>query len=58
MTFEEAIIELKKGKKIKRPNRYYLVLDNYFLVDEIGRDELLITVEDVTAEDWEVVQDD
>lgn len=56
MTFEEAIIELKKGKKIKRPNQYYLVLGGCFLEDEKGRPKLLITVEDVKAEDWEVVR--
>lgn len=57
MTFEQAVIELKKGKKIKRPNHYYLVLDDYFLVDEVGRDELLISVEDVKAIDWEIVDE-
>lgn len=57
MTFEQAVIELKKGKKIKRPNQYYLILGNYFLEDENGRDELLITVEDVMASDWEIVDD-
>lgn len=55
MTFEEAIIELKKGKKIKRPNKYYLVLDECFLVDNCRRDELLIFVDDIKANDWEVI---
>jgi hypothetical protein len=57
MRFEEAVMELKKGKKIKRPNQYYLILGNYFLEDENGRDALLITVEDIKAEDWEVIDD-
>lgn len=57
MTFEQVVIELKKGKKIKRPNQYYLILGNYFLEDENGQDELLITVEDVKSEDWEIVDD-
>lgn len=56
MTFEQAIIELKKGKKVKRPNQYYLVLGGYFLEDENGTDKLLMTVEDVKAEDWEVIE--
>lgn len=55
MKFEQAIIELKKGKKIKRPNQYYLILGGYFLEDENGTDRLLITVEDVKAEDWEII---
>lgn len=57
MLFEQAVIELKKGKKIKRPNQYYLILGGLFLEDENGRDELLITVEDVKADDWEVIDD-
>lgn len=58
MTFEQAVIELKKGKKIKRPHQFYLILGGMFLEDENGRDALLITVEDVKADDWEVLESD
>lgn len=58
MRFEEALKAMREGKKIKRPDNYYLVLNDNFVVNEVGDDELLFTREDLFAEDWEVVEDD
>lgn len=57
MRFEEALKQIRKGKKVKRPNQYYLFLDDTFLTNEVGHDELLITKEDINAHDWEVVKE-
>lgn len=57
MTFEEALKAMREGKKVRRPNSYYLVLDGNFVVNEIGTDEHLLTREDLFAEDWEIVDE-
>lgn len=56
-TFEEALKCMREGKKVKRPDSYYLVLNDNFVVNEVGADELLFTREDLFAEDWEVIDD-
>jgi len=60
MNFKEAYEEMLKGKKVKRKNwedykTYALNEDNIYFVDKII--VLNIAVEDVLAEDWEVVEE-
>ena len=58
MKFEEALKCMREGKKIRRPDSYYLFLQGNFVVNEVGTDEHLLTREDLFTEDWEVVEDD
>ena len=57
MRFEEALKCMREGKKVKRPNSYYLFLYGNFVINEVGANEHLLTREDLFAEDWEVVDE-
>lgn len=57
MNFLEAVKAMKEGKKVRRPDSYYLYLSDNFLFNEVNSIPL-IKREDVEADDWEVVDED
>lgn len=58
MTFEEALSEMKKGKKIKLPNTdYYLQMINkiYYDGNSCRPVEILSCDAHILSEDWEII---
>lgn len=61
MTFEQALKAMREGKKITRKGQsyYFYIQDGqaFFATNLCSGYECLFDYEDVTAEDWEIIDD-